>query len=141
MTSTMALCAAVRGGARRAAIHAHPFRGAAAISGTAPALRTPIEIKAARRKKHSIEELTKRTPADGMIAGVGRVNGDRFDDEAARCMILSYDYTVLAGTQGNNNHKKKDRMFELAERWKIPTVFFTEGGGGSTGGGMVLING
>ena len=47
--------------------------------------------------------------------------------------MLAYDYTVLAGTQGNNNHKKKDRMFELAERWKIPTVFFTEGGGGRPG--------
>jgi len=90
-------------------------------------------VLAARRKKHSIEELTKRTPADGMIAGVGRVNGDRFDDEAARCMILSYDYTVLAGTQGKMNHKKKDRMFEIAEKWRLPVVFFAEGGGGRPG--------
>ena len=90
-------------------------------------------VLAARRKKHSIEELTKRTPADGMIAGIGRVNGSRFDDEAARCMILSYDYTVLAGTQGKMNHKKKDRMFEIAEKWRLPIVFFAEGGGGRPG--------
>jgi len=90
-------------------------------------------VLAARRKKHSIEELTKRTPADGMIAGIGRVNGDRFDDDAARCMILCYDYTVLAGTQGKMNHKKKDRMFEIAEKWRLPIVFFAEGGGGRPG--------
>jgi len=46
---------------------------------------------------------------------------------------MSYDYTVLAGTQGGQNHRKKDRMFELAERWRLPVVFFTEGGGGRPG--------
>jgi acetyl-CoA carboxylase carboxyltransferase component len=40
---------------------------------------------------------------------------------------------VLAGTQGKKNHQKKDRMFELAERWRLPVVFFTEGGGGRPG--------
>lgn len=90
-------------------------------------------VLAARRQKHSIEELTKRTPADGMIAGIGRINGDLFEDENARCMVLSYDYTVLAGTQGKMNHKKKDRMFELAEKFQLPIVFFAEGGGGRPG--------
>ncbi len=90
-------------------------------------------VLAARRKKHSVEELTKRTPADGLIAGLGRVNGNLFDDENARCVIMSYDYTVLAGTQGKMNHKKKDRMFELAEKWRLPIVFFAEGGGGRPG--------
>jgi acetyl-CoA carboxylase carboxyltransferase component len=46
---------------------------------------------------------------------------------------MSYDYTVLAGTQGKNNHKKKDRMFQMAEKWRLPLVFFTEGGGGRPG--------
>ena len=46
---------------------------------------------------------------------------------------MSYDYTVLAGTQGKKNHQKKDRMFELAERARLPIVFFTEGGGGRPG--------
>lgn len=90
-------------------------------------------VLAARRKKHSIDELTKRMPADGMVAGLGRVNGDLFEDEDARCLIMSYDYTVLAGTQGKMNHKKKDRMFELAEKWQLPVVFFAEGGGGRPG--------
>ena len=46
---------------------------------------------------------------------------------------MSYDYTVLAGTQGMWNHEKKDRLFELAERMRLPVVFFTEGGGGRPG--------
>ncbi|SHW54802.1 propionyl-CoA carboxylase [Mycobacteroides abscessus subsp. abscessus] len=43
--------------------------------------------------------------------------------------MLSYDYTVLAGTQGALGHHKKDRLFDLIERMKLPTVFFAEGGG------------
>src|SRR5439155_1208849 len=44
-----------------------------------------------------------------------------------------YDYTVLAGTQGIQNHRKKDRLFELASQLRLPVVFFTEGGGGRPG--------
>ena len=90
-------------------------------------------VIAAQRQRRTLDDLIRRTPADGLIAGVGRVNGDRFDDRAAQCIVLSYDYTVLAGTQGFKNHYKKDRMFELAERWKLPVVFFAEGGGGRPG--------
>ncbi len=90
-------------------------------------------VVAARRRMHSIDELIQRTPTDGLITGLGRVNGHLFPDETARCVVMSYDYTVLAGTQGKNNHKKKDRMFEMAEKWRLPVVFFTEGGGGRPG--------
>ena len=75
----------------------------------------------------------QRTQADGMLAGIGRVNGAHFDDDRAQCVVMSYDYTVLAGTQGTLNHLKKDRMFELAQKWRLPVVFFTEGGGGRPG--------
>ena len=88
---------------------------------------------AAQRRRRSLEDLMERTPADGMIAGFGTVNGEHFDEQTARCGVLAYDYTVLAGTQGHHNHKKKDRLFELAERWQTPIVFFTEGGGGRPG--------
>ena len=88
---------------------------------------------AAQRQRRSIEDLIERTPADGLVAGIGRVNGHLFDEAKAQCAVLSYDYTVLAGTQGFQNHRKKDRMFELAERLRIPVVFFTEGGGGRPG--------
>ncbi|HXA41031.1 MAG TPA: carboxyl transferase domain-containing protein [Phenylobacterium sp.] len=90
-------------------------------------------VVAARRRRHSLDELVKTTPADGMIMGWASVNGDRFAEDRARTAVLSYDYTVLAGTQGANNHWKLDRMSELIHRWRTPTVFFTEGGGGRPG--------
>ena len=90
-------------------------------------------VFAAQRARRSIEDLIANTPADGLVAGIGRVNGDSFDDERARCAVLSYDYSVLAGTQGQMNHRKKDRIFELAERLRLPVVLFAEGGGGRPG--------
>ena len=48
-------------------------------------------------------------------------------------MVVAYDYTVLAGTQGLQNHRKKDRVFELAAQWRLPVVLFAEGGGGRPG--------
>ena len=88
---------------------------------------------AAQRTRRSHEDLLKMSPADGLIAGIGTVNAELFGAETARCMAMSYDYTVFAGTQGVMNHKKTDRMLELAEQWRLPLVFFTEGGGGRPG--------
>jgi acetyl-CoA carboxylase carboxyltransferase component len=81
---------------------------------------------AAQRGRRELAELIERTPADGLVAGTARVGG-------AACAVLSYDYTVLAGTQGALGHRKKDRLFELIERMRLPTVFFAEGGGGRPG--------
>src|SRR6202041_3275756 len=92
----------------------------------------PLVI-AAQRRRRTIEDLVKNTPADGMVAGIGRVNGDLFGESSAQCILMSYDYTVLAGTQGQQNHRKKDRMFEIAQKSRLPVVFFTEGGGGRPG--------
>ena len=88
---------------------------------------------AAQRRRRSVEELIERTPADGLVGGTARVNGDQFDDEHARCAVVSYDYTVMAGTQGQQNHRKKDRLFDLVERLQLPVVLFAEGGGGRPG--------
>ena len=92
----------------------------------------PVVI-AAQRRRRSIDDLIARTPADGMIGGIGTVNGRDFTGHAAQVVAMSYDYTVLAGTQGQQNHRKKDRLFELAEQLRLPVVFFTEGGGGRPG--------
>jgi acetyl-CoA carboxylase carboxyltransferase component len=81
---------------------------------------------AAQERRRSREELFARTPADGLVAGVGDVDG-------RPCVAMSYDYTVLAGTQGMRNHAKKDRLFEIAERRRLPVVLFAEGGGGRPG--------
>jgi acetyl-CoA carboxylase carboxyltransferase component len=88
---------------------------------------------AAQRRRRAMDELLKVSPADGLVAGLGHVNGDRFGDERSRCIAMAYDYTVLAGTQGYFNHLKTDRMLHLAETWRIPVVMFTEGGGGRPG--------
>ncbi len=88
---------------------------------------------AAQRQRRSLEELVAGTPADGLVAGVGEVNGAIFGPRQAQTVVMSYDYTVLAGTQGLHNHKKTDRMLELAESRKLPVVLFAEGGGGRPG--------
>jgi acetyl-CoA carboxylase carboxyltransferase component len=88
---------------------------------------------AAQRQRREVADLIARTPADGLIAGTARINGDLFGEERSACGVLSYDYTVLAGTQGSLGHRKKDRLFELIERMELPTVFFAEGGGGRPG--------
>ena len=90
-------------------------------------------IVARQHTRHDMETLRKNTPADGLIAGLCTINADLFGEEAARAMLVHYDYTVLAGTQGGRNHYKQDRMFELAERFRIPLVLFGEGGGGRPG--------
>ncbi len=92
----------------------------------------PLAI-AAQRARRTEQWLREKTPADGLIGGLATVNADLFGPEAARCMAITYDYTVLAGTQGGRNHFKKDRLFDIAERYRLPIVFFTEGGGGRPG--------
>lgn len=90
-------------------------------------------IVAAQRGRKSRQELIEKTPADGLISGIGEVNGELFGKEVSKCVVLSYDYTVLAGTQGGFNHKKTDRMMTIAHQLKKPIVFFVEGGGGRPG--------
>ena len=68
-----------------------------------------------------------------MITGIGSVNGALFGEERSRCAVMGYDYTVFAGTQGVINHKKKDRLLSLADKWSMPVVLFAEGGGGRPG--------
>jgi len=92
----------------------------------------PLVI-AAQRRRRSVDDLVERTPADGLVAGLASVNGHLFPGRESRVVVMSYDYTVLAGTQGQQNHRKKDRLFEIAERLRLPVVFFAEGGGGRPG--------
>ncbi|MDH5737505.1 MAG: ATP-grasp domain-containing protein, partial [Gammaproteobacteria bacterium] len=86
-------------------------------------------IVARQHRRFDIDALRRNTPADGLIAGTCTINADLFGEEAARAMVVHYDYTVLAGTQGARNHYKQDRMFDLAKRFQLPLVLFGEGGG------------
>ena len=91
-------------------------------------------IVARQHQRNTDEQLRENTPADGLLAGTATINGDLFEDERdARAIVVHYDYTVLAGTQGGRNHYKQDRMFEMARRFQFPIVFYTEGGGGRPG--------
>jgi acetyl-CoA carboxylase carboxyltransferase component len=81
---------------------------------------------AAQERRRSREDLFANTAADGLVGGVGEIEGNP-------CVAMSYDYMVLAGTQGMRGHLKKDRLFEIAERRRLPVVLFAEGGGGRPG--------
>ena len=91
----------------------------------------PLTV-ARQHTRFNIETLRKNTPADGLVAGIGSVNGNLHSTDS-RAMIIAYDYTVLAGTQGARNHAKQDRMFGLAKRLRLPVILFGEGGGGRPG--------
>jgi len=88
---------------------------------------------AAQRSRRSEEDLVANTPADGMVTGIGNINGQLFGDEASRAVVMAYDATVLAGTQGMRNHQKTDRMLGIALQNRLPVVLFAEGGGGRPG--------
>ena len=78
----------------------------------------PLVI-AAQRRRRSVDDLIASTPGDGLVGGIGDVNVELFSASGSgrttKCVAVSYDYTVLAGTQGTQNHRKKDRLFEVAE--------------------------
>ena len=88
---------------------------------------------AAQRRRREAADLIAKTPADGVVTGIGTVNAPLFGAEAARAAVIAYDFTVLAGTQGYFSHKKTDRVLGLADAWRLPVVVFAEGGGGRPG--------
>jgi acetyl-CoA carboxylase carboxyltransferase component len=88
---------------------------------------------AAQEARRTREDLEANTPADGLITGFARVNTEVVGADRAACAVVAYDATVLAGTQGYRNHAKKDRIFELIAKLRVPVVLFAEGGGGRPG--------
>lgn len=88
---------------------------------------------AAQRSRRTEEDLMANTPADGMVTGIGSVNGLIFGAERSRAVVMAYDATVLAGTQGMRNHAKTDRLLGIALAQQLPVVLFAEGGGGRPG--------
>ncbi len=90
-------------------------------------------VLAAQRQRHDVETLIEKSPADGLITALAAVNDDLFGEPDNRCAIMFYDYTVFAGTQGVQNHRKTDRIIDLAEEGRLPFILFAEGGGGRPG--------
>jgi acetyl-CoA carboxylase carboxyltransferase component len=83
-------------------------------------------VTPAQESRRPLAELVVEAPADGIVGGTATVGG-------RPVAVLSYDYLVMAGTQGMRGHRKSDRLIELIRRMRLPTVFFTEGGGGRPG--------
>ena len=88
---------------------------------------------AAQRGRRELDDLIRNTPADGMVTGIGGINGETFGVERSRAVVMAYDATVLAGTQGLRNHQKTDRLLQIAREQRLPVVLFAEGGGGRPG--------
>ena len=86
-----------------------------------------------QHQRYDLDTLRQKYPGDGVVAGTCSINGDKFGDEKSRALVVHYDYTVLAGTQGRRNHYKQDRLFDVAHRLRLPVVLFSEGGGGRPG--------
>src|SRR5438445_10290327 len=60
--------------------------------------------------------------ADGMVAGVGQIDG-------RRVAICAYDFMVLAGSMGAVGEHKTARMRELALRQRIPMIWLLDSAG------------
>ncbi len=88
---------------------------------------------AAQRGRRELDDLIRNTPADGMVTGIGSIDAATFGPECSRAVVLAYDATVLAGTQGFRNHQKTDRLLAIAAAHRLPVVLFGEGGGGRPG--------
>ena len=88
---------------------------------------------AAQKGRRDVDDLIRNTPGDGIVGGLGTVNAEYFGEEASLVGVMSYDYTVLAGTQGFRGHEKKDRLLPVVDQLQVPLVLFAEGGGGRPG--------
>lgn len=64
----------------------------------------------------------KRTPADGCVTGVGKVDG-------RPVMVVAYDFTVMAGSIGVHGERKAARARELAVRHGMPLVYLLDSAG------------
>jgi methylmalonyl-CoA decarboxylase subunit alpha len=69
-----------------------------------------------------LQETRGYLAADGMVAGIGRIDG-------RNVAICAYDFTVLAGSMGLIGETKTSRMRELALRFRIPVVWLLDSAG------------
>lgn len=83
-------------------------------------------VTAAQEGRRGLDDLLDRSVADGIVGGIATIGGHA-------CAVMSYDYLVMAGTQGMRGHRKTDRLIEVVEQLALPTVFFAAGGGGRPG--------
>ncbi len=80
-----------------------------------------VEIGVLARSQHP--DLRRRTPADGLVAGWGKVDG-------RIVYVASEDATVLAGTRGRVGELKTARLRELSLQHQKPFIALMEAGAG-----------
>jgi acetyl-CoA carboxylase carboxyltransferase component len=89
------------------------------------------KLDARARIEHLLDKGTFRelgtlvggdTPADGIVAGSGLIDG-------SPVMVGAEDFTTLAGSIGPGGNAKRYRLAELALRDRVPLVMLLEGAG------------
>ncbi len=70
----------------------------------------------------SPQSAGKRTPADGCLTGIGKVDG-------RNVAVIAYDFTVLAGSIGMHGERKATRAREMAVRLGMPIVYLLDSAG------------
>jgi acetyl-CoA carboxylase carboxyltransferase component len=76
----------------------------------------------AHHQSQSPQMQGKFTPADGVVTGVGEIDG-------RKVAVIAYDFTVMAGSMGMITEIKSSRMRELALRDRIPLVWLIDSAG------------
>ena len=64
----------------------------------------------------------KFTPADGVVTGIGDIDG-------RKACVIAYDFTVMAGSMGMVTEIKASRMRELALRERVPLIWLVDSAG------------
>jgi len=64
----------------------------------------------------------KKTPADGVVCGTGLVDG-------RPVAVIAYDFTVMAGTIGENTERKCARLRQFAMDRRLPLVWLLDSAG------------
>ena len=93
---------------------------------------TSLEEARALLREHGAI-MVKAVAGGGGRHGAGRGRAGRAGRVRGRRRPAGRAGGVLAGTQGFMNHRKTDRLLELADRERLPVVMFAEGGGGRPG--------
>jgi acetyl-CoA carboxylase carboxyltransferase component len=76
----------------------------------------------AHHQSQSPQMQGKYTPADGVVTGVGTIEG-------RKTAVIAYDFTVMAGSMGMVTELKAARIREMALRERMPLIWLIDSAG------------
>lgn len=76
----------------------------------------------ARHQEHSFGMSSKELPGDGVITGIGKING-------RPVAIFAQDFTVMGGSLGLTHARKITKIMELAQKMRMPIIGLNDSGG------------